>query len=290
MPFTDYSSDDASSTTKAGSCISSSAIPNERSHLLPASGKAGSFVNLERKYKLWRTREAVMVALLLILFLASVGDQLMDSPQTRIVEAVICYRYYEEADPSKILIPRSAIGPGALGGVAELLCKADAVQQELSSLRGYQQLFDGLPTLILAVPYGWAADRYGRQPILLLGLASFVMRASWIQLVTWFWQSFDVRMTWLSAFYGLLGGGNAAVVALFFVMLSDLTPPAERAAVFLRGGAINIFAGLIMPPVAAWLMKYNPCECSSMARVPRDNLHWNDRDAFGDGNHGHANL
>lgn len=43
-----------------------------------------------------------------------------------------------------------------------------------------------------------------------------------------------------------------------FVVLSDITPEAQRANAFLRAGAFNILAQLVMPPLAAWLMKYNP--------------------------------
>ncbi|KFZ01039.1 hypothetical protein V500_00900, partial [Pseudogymnoascus sp. VKM F-4518 (FW-2643)] len=46
--------------------------------------------------------------------------------------------------------------------------------------------------------------------------------------------------------------------ALFFVVLSDVTPEADRAAVFLRAGAVNVSANLFMPPLAAWLMTINP--------------------------------
>jgi MFS family permease len=43
-----------------------------------------------------------------------------------------------------------------------------------------------------------------------------------------------------------------------FVVLSDIAPEAQRANAFLRVGAFNILAQLVMPPLAAWLMKYNP--------------------------------
>jgi hypothetical protein len=45
---------------------------------------------------------------------------------------------------------------------------------------------------------------------------------------------------------------------LAFVVLSDVTSEAERGAVFLRIGAFNLLANLIMPPFAAWLMPYSP--------------------------------
>ena len=44
---------------------------------------------------------------------------------------------------------------------------------------------------------------------------------------------------------------------LFFVVLSDITPEAGRAAIFLRVGAFNLVAGLVMPPLGAWFMETN---------------------------------
>lgn len=101
----------------------------------------------------------------------------------RIFESVICYRYYEKADPSKIVLGRDVVGPGAIGGVPELYCKAEQVQSELAMLRGWQQFFDGIPSLILAMPCGWAADRFGRKPLVMAGLIAFVLKATWRQSV-----------------------------------------------------------------------------------------------------------
>ena len=235
--------------------------PSEQSPLLsPSSPKRGHLLELPRKKTpKWRSSQAITLLLIVVLILATCGDQLMESPQTRIIEAIICYRHYEHADPSKLLLGRAVIGPGAVGGVAEMDCKAaDAVQSQLASLRGWQQLLDGFPSLIMAVPIGWAADKYGRKPFLTLAVISFVFRASWIQGVCWWWQAFDIRWTWFSSVHGLISGSSPVVSALFFVMLSDITPEAERAAIFLRVGAANIISALVMPPLSAWLMKWNP--------------------------------
>ena len=124
-----------------------------------------------------------MLLILIVLLLVSLGDQWQDTPHVRIMEAVICYRYFETVDPSKLLLSRNQVGPGAIGGVAEIWCKADDVQSELAMLRGWQATFDGLPGLLLALPVGWAADKYGRKPFVLAGMVAFFMRSVWIELV-----------------------------------------------------------------------------------------------------------
>lgn len=202
-----------------------------------------------------RVDDYVITLLKVVILLLALGDDLLDSPMARITEAVICYRYYETTDPSKLLIGRDHIGPGAIGGVDELHCKLDAVQTELALLRGWQSLFDSIPGLLLAVPIGWAADRYGRKRFVLLALFGFFLQGAWPQFVTWLWQAFDIRTVWFSAFSGLMAGGIDTANMLFFVMVSDVASEARRAEVFFQLGAFSLGAMLVMPPVSAWLMR-----------------------------------
>lgn len=205
-----------------------------------------------------RPYKRVLLSICIILVLVQCGDQLVQSPNSRIAEAIFCYDHYETTDPTKLLLDRATVGPGAIGGVAEILCKGEAVQSQLSSLRGYQGFLDGIPPLVLALPFGWAADKYGRKPLLILGTISFVLRAAWIQLVFWFWQSFDIRWIWASALHGLMAGSSPVVSALIFVVISDVVPEAERSKVFLQVGGVNLISSVCMPLLAAWLMEWTP--------------------------------
>lgn len=231
--------------------------PNERTPLITTSAvpETGQDPLLAEHQHSW---QYIVLLLVSILVLAQCGDRLTNSPIARIKEAIICYNYYEKADPSKLLVGREAIGPGAIGGVAEKLCKVDEVQSELASLNGYQDFLDGVPSLLFALPYGWAADKYGRKPILIMGVTAFVWKLVSVEAILWLWQAFDVRWTWVSAAAGVFAGCSPVVSALFFTVIADVTPQAERAGVFLRVGAANILPDLLMPLVSAWLMTYNP--------------------------------
>ena len=112
---------------------------DEQSPLLPTP-EHGIIIELATERARRMSHRPVILILTLIVFLSACGDQLMDSPQTRIIESVICYRYYEQHDLSKIHV---GAGPGAVGGVAEILCKVDAVQEDLAMLRGYARLWVG---------------------------------------------------------------------------------------------------------------------------------------------------
>ena len=153
---------------------------NESSPLLPPTTDYEDNTLRSRTRQSW---EKVMMLVLAVVLLVSLGDQWQESPHARIMESVICYRYFEKVDQSKLLIGRDQIGPGAIGGVAEMLCKADDVQSELAMLRGWQSMFDGLPGLLLALLVGWAADKYGRKPFVLAGLLAFILKSMWVELV-----------------------------------------------------------------------------------------------------------
>lgn len=233
-------------------------LANEQTPLIAAHHDATKTADPRPGSQPPRPYKRVLILLCIVLVLVQCGDELGQSPNTRIAEAIICYRHYEAADPTKILIGRAAIGPGAIGGVSEISCKVSAVQSRLSTLRGYQGFLDGMPSLLLALPFGWAADKYGRKPFLVLGVLSFVLRVIWKQLVFWLWQSLDIRWTWASALHGLMSGSSPVVSALFFVIVSDIVPEDERSKIFLRLGGVNLISAVSMPLFSAWLMEFTP--------------------------------
>jgi MFS family permease len=206
----------------------------------------------------YRSDRDLLLAVFAVMILTSLGGQLVDLPQTRIYESIICYQHYEHNDPSKINLPRWLAGPGALNAIDEKWCKVDVVQGDLAMLVGYQQLFEGVPGLLLAIPIGWAMDKFGRRPFMLLSLVQFVLSAAWQQIVAWNWQIFPIHYTWLSAAFYFLGGGSTVASTLIFVLISDVTPVRERANMFLKAGAASMSTNLLVSPLAAWMMQSNP--------------------------------
>jgi hypothetical protein len=106
-------------------------------------------------------KRTVWLMSLLILFSAGAGS-LVSVPQTRLLEDVLCHRYYQ--DP---------YGPST--PIDESLCKNAVIQSELAYIMGLSDTVDAItgrlfwclveleltcfPGLIVVLPYGVLADR-----------------------------------------------------------------------------------------------------------------------------------
>lgn len=114
------------------------------------------------------------VLVFLLIAIVDVGAFLAEAPKTRVYEANICLQYYQEQDPSKI-------GPN--GAVPEELCKEDIIQQRMAMIFGWQDLFDAIPGILLAIPFGTLADKVGRKWVFVGSLMGLQLNSAWILII-----------------------------------------------------------------------------------------------------------
>ncbi|KAF2822842.1 MFS general substrate transporter [Ophiobolus disseminans] len=174
-----------------------------------------------------------------------VGAFLAEPPKTRIFEANICLSYYREHDASAI---------GADGSIPEQLCKIDAVQQKLAFILGFQDAFDALPGILLAVPFGTLADRVGRKWIFTASLFGLQLGSAWVLLICYF-KSLPLQLTWFSSAFFIIGGGPIVASAIAITMMADIVPPDKRTTIFLYLTASVLVAEMIAPIMASKLME-----------------------------------
>jgi MFS family permease len=124
-----------------------------------------------QKKKPWVLLVVLAVGLIAIV---DIGAFLADPPRIRMFEANLCLSYYREHDISVI---------GADGTIPEQLCKIDAVQQKLAMIFGWQETFDALPGMLLAVPFGTLADRVGRKWIFTASLMGLQFSFAWVLVI-----------------------------------------------------------------------------------------------------------
>lgn len=97
---------------------------------------------------------------------------------------------------------------------------------------------------VFQIPLGWASDRWGRKPVMIVGLLLFVIGS--------------IACAWATDIYGLILAralqGTGAVGSVAFAALADLTRPGVRAQAYtITGIAIGVAfaAGLLAGPFLA---------------------------------------
>ncbi|KAH8690266.1 putative MFS transporter [Talaromyces proteolyticus] len=196
-----------------------------------------------------KLRIRLMITLFAIILFVETGNAMTQGPQTRITESIACRNYYQETDPSQI-------GPD--GQIPEEQCKNSVIQGEIAIVKGYMELFDGVASILLALPYGLLADRIGRKPTILLSIPGFLLNMAMMGIVLWWSDIFPLRAIWLSAIAWLFGGGLVVAAAVVWTMMTDVTTEAQRSAMFFQFGVAVMGSEFISNSIGSWLMLYNP--------------------------------
>lgn len=189
-----------------------------------------------------RLQRRVTPLLCVFAFIMMLGDNLQPAALTQVIENAICDDYYTMRSP-----------PTGVSATTIDPCKAQAVQQELALVRGYQQLVPVFAALVCTVPYGLLAERIGRKRVLVLSGAGVCAALAWV-LAVCFWRFASLRWVWLSGAFLFVGGGDAVTSSLVHIMVTDAAPPAERAQIFLFLHAADVLAGFCGPAISAALM------------------------------------
>ncbi|KAG8160879.1 hypothetical protein KVR01_009143 [Diaporthe batatas] len=212
-----------------------------------ASGaKPDSDPEQEGRPKLFDNLARLRVLLLLCssVVAADFGYSLAYAPQLSISESIICNQYDHRAI-------QSPSGPGPSHP-----CKSPEVQGELALLYGWKDTFDGIPGILLALPYGVAADLIGRKPVILLALTGMILEEFLTRLILW-WSAGGIvplRSLWLAPLLQLVGGGPQIATSMVFTILTDITPMEGRASLFFRLSAAILLGEIVATPLSAILM------------------------------------
>ncbi|KAJ5458653.1 Major facilitator superfamily domaingeneral substrate transporter [Penicillium sp. IBT 31633x] len=192
-----------------------------------------------------------LISILCAIFLlaADFGFFMSSAPQLAVYQDIICRNY--QANLHKA-------GNETLGPPGSNPCKSEAVQGELALVIGYQNTFDVLPGLVLALPYGVLADSWGRKPILYLSVLGIMLGEIWVRIVCLFSSVIPLRMVWFSAIFKIIGGGEQVVTAIALVIVADVFSEDERATALFRLQSCVQIAEILATPLSAYLMTFSP--------------------------------
>ncbi|KAL6246850.1 hypothetical protein RBB50_006157 [Rhinocladiella similis] len=192
---------------------------------------------------------AVFWKLYALVFCVNIAFQILIPAQTEVFENIYCKQWYHQ-HPSPDL--------PANGTIPESFCKISPVQTQVSSLKGWLEVFQAVPGLLLSIPIGVLADSIGRRYILIANVSSIFLMQSWITAVTWFDGRFPLRTVWLSGAFGLLTGGTMVTEMLFVCILSDISPEDRLADTFFRATSFSYVGRMLGPLVSGILMRWSP--------------------------------
>ncbi|KAL6705719.1 hypothetical protein ACN47E_006508 [Coniothyrium glycines] len=149
----------------------------------------------------------------------------------------------------------SIIDIGVDGSIPESMCKGDEIQQKMAMIFGWQDTFDAIPGILLAVPLGALADRVGRKWIFVASLMGLQLNSAFVLLICYF-KSLPLQLTWFSSVFFFIGGGPIVAMAIGLTMISDVVPPEKRTTIFLYLTACVLLSEMLAPIMAARLMEY----------------------------------
>ncbi|KAK7746086.1 hypothetical protein SLS62_009546 [Diatrype stigma] len=161
-----------------------------------------------------------------IILVSTSAGGFIDTPMVRLLEDTFCRDYYY-ADPA---FPR----PG--GPIDEKLCKVDSIQTQVQDVLSIMVMLMSIVGLFSALPWGLAADRFGRRPIVFIDLVGIVIGTLIQMAVLRFHDVFPVRLIWLSAAGVAVGGGTPVLLAITFSIVTDATAEKDR---FVRQEAVE---------------------------------------------------
>ncbi|KAF7537546.1 hypothetical protein G7Z17_g12826 [Cylindrodendrum hubeiense] len=157
---------------------------------------------------------------------------------SQIVEGILCRQYHGDVtDPTSD--PR---------------CKDESVQGELSLLLSMVATFQLIPGVLFSIPYGLAADVYGRKPILILATVGCVLYGSANLAICWFPDIFPLRLLWAVPMVFIVGGGPLIAVSMVYAMASDVVPESHRSSIFVILSTGLVVGTLVSGPINYYLI------------------------------------
>ncbi|KAK7433333.1 hypothetical protein QQZ08_000272 [Neonectria magnoliae] len=190
-------------------------------------------------------RFRVLLMCIVFLFIVEVSQFIMEPPLQKIMEDIICHKYYPD---------HSLREPSIL----DRRCKNDEVQRTLAMVRGWSLSFEMATPIIAQFPFGIIADKYGRRPVLFLSVFGCLSQSCWVMLVLYFPDVFSIWAMLPGSLFYLIGGGGPMASAMVWTIVADVVPVAERTSVFYQITAAVLMINILVNPISAWLLHFDP--------------------------------
>ncbi|KAL8352630.1 hypothetical protein RB601_002787 [Gaeumannomyces tritici] len=195
------------------------------------------------------SRAQVLTRLLSILLSVNLAMSLYQLPLNRVIERRLCNDHYLKKGASK-----PGFAPVGGGDIAEDLCKVDEVQQGLARIQQIMDVAWILGDMMMTIPMGFLAEKYGRRAILLLNLIPRMAMLAWAVTVNYFDDWLPAWAIVLAPFLSVLGG-DCVLNSILYALASNITDePVDRAKYFGYMTSVTYVVNLGGPALASLTM------------------------------------
>ena len=189
---------------------------------------------------------ATFIKLYILCFVVNVAFTILSPAQTRIFEQIYCDDYYRQ---------HPTIGFPPDSGIPEQLCKIGAVQKQVSTLKGWFEFYNAIPSLFMTIPIGILADIFGRRKFLIVNLFTLSIQMVCVTVVTLFPETIPLRTIWFQAFLSFVSGGPIVAEMLFVCVITDLSTGNKLSNTLFRLSATSQLTRVVGPTLAGVLMR-----------------------------------
>uniref|UniRef100_A0A093VVB7 Uncharacterized protein n=1 Tax=Talaromyces marneffei PM1 TaxID=1077442 RepID=A0A093VVB7_TALMA len=176
-----------------------------------------------------KLRIRLMITLYAIILLVEMGSAMTQGPYTRIFESIACKHWYRDHDPSQL---------GSDGEVPEDACKSSVIQSEVATIKGVMEFFDGVASVLLAIPLHPQYDYLWSSLVVVGYLPTTCDMAFGFGVAVWWWVSRCVRV-------GMDDDGRCH-------------DEQQRSAMFFQFGVVIMGSEFLSNSIGSWLMLFSP--------------------------------
>ncbi len=223
----------------------------------------------------------------LCLTLVGVSQRLFGPALQEIMEDVICRDVYADHQLNTLSHPDSRCKGNDVQKILSMVSAVDTSAEMI--VRKYKlvsyfyvETLTACTAILVQIPYGIIADKYGRRIVIFLSLFGCALKIGWTVVV----RKLSLFLIYLPVFSSLnsaltsnlvslpntlniwailwgnlayfIGGGGTMAGAMCYTLFSDVTPAAERTIVFYQLNAVLRIVGVAATPLAAFLLGVNP--------------------------------
>ncbi|TLS27280.1 hypothetical protein PpBr36_04005 [Pyricularia pennisetigena] len=190
--------------------------------------------------------------LLVLVLLVNLSASLYQLPLNRVIERRVCRDFFRtiiDDGSDAVFLPD--------GQVREQLCKVSEVQQDLARVQRGMDLAWIIGDLIMTIPLGFVAERYGRRLVLLLNLVPRIAMLAWAVVVGYFENVLPARLLYLGPMLSVLGG-DCVFNSITYAFAAGFTEDnVLRASYFGYMSSITYVVALVGPAFASATMSLN---------------------------------